>query len=250
MSIPMPAPDPSPAADSWRPARDLLFDPVLAWTEFGLDDWALSRVNWDPVYVSSFREQQLATRPVPATFDAAHLKAIHAYLFQDSPLASGVFRTSNNGKPQPIFLDHQTLDQSASRVFDRLARDEFLTGLDQKTFTERASVLLADLHKMRPFDDGNDRSIHVFVDQVAENAGWTIRWADIDTRALHAGLLQAHVTGDLATVTSILTTVTSVPPVVNRSDFPLPLTGALTPTITPTAAVAAAPVVPAVHLTR
>ncbi|QAY64999.1 cell filamentation protein Fic (plasmid) [Xylanimonas allomyrinae] len=107
---------------------------------------------------------------VPRTFDAAHLRAIHRYVFQDVYAWAGEYRTVSIAKGTPRgFADVKTGE------VDRYLRDvtAMVTStqwgrLDHEQFAQRAATVFAYINQAHPFREGNGRSSKVFMEHVAE----------------------------------------------------------------------------------
>jgi hypothetical protein len=82
------------------------------------DWWELHQYERD---ASARRLAELAVRPIPATFDTAHLKAIHHHLFQDVYGWAGQFRTGNITKLGSLFIAHDALQTRCTELFRMLA---------------------------------------------------------------------------------------------------------------------------------
>ena len=237
--------NPTPAPVRLPPR--MTFEPMATWETYGPDD-TIERNDQELRFRHPRETDPVIVRPYQPLFDTEHLKSIHRHLYQGSDPHAGEFRTSNH-LPTGRCIDHTDLDHAASRVFDRVGYDRFFVGLDRAEFAETAGVVMVDMARLRPFDDGNDRTQRLFLDQIADHCGWRIDWPAIDKPALHDAILKAHLTEDLGPICSLFNNATK--PSVARGDYPVPLAGALTPTVTaiPTAAPAAA-VMPVARLTR
>lgn len=182
----------------------------------------------DPTTLAAFEfeatRQRLAElvndRPIPPTFDTAHLKTIHRYVFQDIYLWAGEFRTVNITKCSSLFFGWDTLEERSRELFGLLADAGWYRGLDRDEFAGKATLLLTDLNLVHPFREGNGRTQRVFIGQVAEHAGWTIDWAALDKTALANCSERAHLTGDRTELAGLVRTVISpiTTPPVPRSD--------------------------------
>ena len=78
------------------------------------------------------RIQQLALAPVAGRFDLAHLKKIHAYIFQDVYAWAGEPRTISISKGASMFCLPQHLEFAAEDIFGKLARENHLKGLSRE----------------------------------------------------------------------------------------------------------------------
>jgi cell filamentation protein len=118
-------------------------------------------------------------------FDAAYLKAIHAYLFQDVFEWAGrtrderVLLSDGSTATEPLlakldgqpFLAGPAIPRVLAGIFEALARANYLRGLSREVFAERAADLLSDLNSVHPFREGNGRTQRSFLTAVAVEAG-------------------------------------------------------------------------------
>jgi len=105
--------------------------------------------------------------PVIGAFDASHLQDIHAHIFQNMLPHAGQLRA-----PRP-----SALSTSLDRLFDRLATENRLKGLELDAWSRRATDYLREIERINPFDKGSEiTSIELFRELATEN-GLTLRWA-------------------------------------------------------------------------
>jgi cell filamentation protein len=104
--------------------------------------------------------------PVIGAFDANHLQQIHARVFQGELPGAGQLR-----QPRP-----SSLSSSLDSLFDNLARENRLKGLELDYWSKRAAEYLRGIERINPFDEGSDiASIEFFRELAAEN-GLTLHW--------------------------------------------------------------------------
>lgn len=121
----------------------------------------------------------LADRPIPGTYDLAHLRAFHRFIFQDVYDWAGELRTVNIAKGGTLFAVADAIVPYANDLFARLAAENLLVGLNHSAFVARAAHYLAEINALHPFREGNGRTKRAFLHQLAENAGWNIDWDTI-----------------------------------------------------------------------
>jgi cell filamentation protein len=132
---------------SWDPYLDLQSG-VLR-NRLGITDAAeLARAEAE---LTSYRLIELRADPLPGGYDLPHLQAFHRHIFP-----------------------------TAGEVFARLARDHHLRGRDHAGFVDGLTALLAEVNALHPFREGNGRTQRAFLAQLARDAGYRIRWADMD----------------------------------------------------------------------
>ncbi len=129
---------------------------------------------------STERILELAENPIKGRFDLGHLKAIHKYVFQDVYEWAGQIRTVQISKEDSLFALPRHIESYGKQVFDALARDKHLKGLDTQRFTELLAHYHAEINAVHPFREGNGRSTRVFVDQLAREAGYELDYSKVD----------------------------------------------------------------------
>jgi cell filamentation protein len=113
-------------------------------------------------------------------YDLPALKAVHRQLFADVYDWAGELRTVDLAKGASTFARARHLRPAAEQVFRRLARDGQLRDLDRPRFARAAGRLLADLNALHPFREGNGRAQRAFMQLLARDAGYQLRWGDVD----------------------------------------------------------------------
>lgn len=112
------------------------------------------------------RLSELQSRPVPGAYDSSHLQQIHARIFQDLFPWAGQFREQQS----------PPLASSLDMLFDRLARENRLKGLDGDAWSKRSTEYFSQLSAIEPFIDGNELASLEFFRQLASENGMTLRY--------------------------------------------------------------------------
>lgn len=121
------------------------------------------------------RQRLLVMHPelVTGTFDAAHVRALHRYLFQDVYEWAGEYRTHNISKGMAArdFADVNSgeIDLYLADVHQRASSTKW-ANLDHAEFADVAAVVFALLNQAHPFREGNGRMSKVFMSQLAERS--------------------------------------------------------------------------------
>ena len=134
------------------------------------------------------RIKELVEKPIQGKFDAAHLKSVHAYLFQDLPEhRPGIIRRDSDGWHKtrelegqgPSHVVHYLHRRVAARIaailraFGGPAR---LRGLPLGDAAARLARLYGDLDHAHGFYEGNSRTLREFTRELALAAGYTVDW--------------------------------------------------------------------------
>lgn len=117
---------------------------------------------------------------LPRTYDAAHVRAIHGYLFQDVYEWAGQYRSVNMSKNFSSFADIHTgeIDRYLVDV-RRLVEGTSWARLDRDGFARASAEVFAYLNWAHPFREGNGRTSKVFMEHVAEQSRFTLDFGQV-----------------------------------------------------------------------
>lgn len=153
-----------------------------------------------PDEVASFaRLGELELNPLPGKFDAAHLRAIHGHIFQDSPEhRPGQYREGSETWIKQRALEAEgrryhvhygpssEIPGRVSAVLEAAGGVDGFKGLGKQEFSEKMAALYADLDRTHPFMEGNSRTLREFTRELAQAAGYKLDWsptaADAESR--------------------------------------------------------------------
>ncbi len=141
------------------------------------DEGALKQFEYEQ---SATRLAELREKPIAGSFDLAHLRAIHAHVFQDCYDWAGQLRVINISKGGTSFARAQFIEGQAERLSTSLAKDRHLQGLQKPQFVEHLAHYYAEWNAVHPFRDGNGRSTREFIGQLAREAGYELDQTRID----------------------------------------------------------------------
>lgn len=121
----------------------------------------------------------LQQAPVRATYDLAHLCAIHGRIFGDIYDWGGEVRTVAIAKGSMFFLP-QFIEQAMAQISGQLRDEGFLRDLGRDAFIDRLAYYLGEVNAVHPFREGNGRAQRAFLEQLAAGAGYMLDWQEID----------------------------------------------------------------------
>jgi fido (protein-threonine AMPylation protein) len=111
------------------------------------------------------RLSQLESNPVVGAYDATHFQHIHERIFE------GVFPWAGKLR-EPQSSD---LTSSLDVLFDKLARENRLKGLDGDAWLKRSTEYFSELSAIEPFIGGNELASLEFFRQLASENNMTLR---------------------------------------------------------------------------
>ena len=137
-------------------------------------------------YHTRSRLLELRTAPMPGQFDYDHMKAIHAYVFQDVYEWAGQERTAPAGpmlkEGHAYYPAGPALTAAAEAEYRKIAEADYLRGLERGAFVTEAAERWGELNVVHSFREGNTRAQFVFFSQLCEQAGYRL-----DTEAFRPG---------------------------------------------------------------
>ena len=139
----------------------------------------------------SVRYAEWLNAPKADTFDFAHYKAIHHFLFSDLYDWAGQVRTVNISKKGTIFTPAENIERQAELIFKRLQDCNYFKGLLHDEFVKEIVDFYCVTNALHPFREGNGRTQRVFLTQLIRNAGYGINFADMDTDLLMIATIQS-----------------------------------------------------------
>lgn len=130
--------------------------------------------------ITSLRAIQISSSYPEGDFGKAHLKTIHKRLFGDIYKWAGDFRVVNISKGNQLFCLPQFIDEQLDDLLDRLKRENLLAGCaSARELAERLAFYLGEINSIHPFREGNGRTQRLFIEQLADRAGYQLDFAKI-----------------------------------------------------------------------
>lgn len=141
------------------------------------------------------RLKELHERPVDGHFDVEHLKAVHAYLFQDLPEhRPGVIRTDTGGWSKTRVLEgeheyydvhyaHENIEARLAGILSGFGGPATLRGLSADEAAAKLAALYGDLDHVHGFYEGNSRTLREFLRELAGAGGFSLQWAQTNAGA-------------------------------------------------------------------
>ncbi|MCD2444363.1 Fic family protein [Agromyces sp. SYSU K20354] len=131
------------------------------------------------------RETQLRAGiyEVPRTFDADHLRAIHGHLFKDLYAWAGEFRQVNMRSPYNELAFVSPRNEGIERYLEEMTQtiaSHSWVAMDRDQFAFAAAKTFTIANWCHPFREGNGRSTRIFMDHLAERAGFGLDRTQVD----------------------------------------------------------------------
>lgn len=135
--------------------------------------------------ITALRILELKQAPPEGRLDFAYYKQLHAYIFQDIYPWAGKTRTVDIAKGTP-FCHFQHIEEQAIALFTRLEGEIYLTNA-KAPVAERLAFYLSELNAIHPFREGNGRTQRMFIEILADRAGYEVDFSDVSAdEMIHA----------------------------------------------------------------
>ena len=144
----------------------------------------------ESVIVTARAEEWLAF-PKSASFDFAHYKRIHSFLFGDLYEWAGEIRTTDISKKGTQFCPCSDISHKADAAFKYINENKLYTGLEKSDLVDGIVDFYCVSNYLHPFREGNGRTQRIFISQLIRNAGYDIYFNDIDPDALMIATIQS-----------------------------------------------------------
>lgn len=152
------------------------------------DEEALSRIE---AMVVPAKAAMWEADPQMATFDFAHYRAIHRWLFSDLYEWAGQVRTIDLSKKGTIFCPAKDIDGVAHAVFRRLQEQSYFIGLQKPAFVKQLTDFYQRTNELHPFREGNGRTQRLFLSQLCRHAGYKMDFSRVGTDLFMIATIQA-----------------------------------------------------------
>jgi cell filamentation protein len=163
------------------------------------DIWDAGALHVAEREIVSAKLAYIKDNPIKGKFDLKHLLKVHKYLFCDIYDWAGELRTVNIAKGNQ-FCNYLHLETYANGVFTKLKAEKLLAGVAPDAIPERLTYYLSEINVLHPFRDGNGRVQRVFIEYLAQAAGWYVSFADVsDYEMIEASALAFATEYDMMT---------------------------------------------------
>jgi cell filamentation protein len=117
--------------------------------------------------------------------DFNHLKGIHKAIFGDIYSWAGVIRTINITKSDVFTLANVIETYAENMIFSKLRNANYLIKYDFNKIVPQLSYYFSELNVLHPFREGNGRTQRVFIEYLAQIAGFSIDFSLVSSDEMY-----------------------------------------------------------------
>ena len=142
---------------------------------------------------TAIRIQELDLAPIAGDFGLEHWRAVHRHIFQNVYDSAGKARTLNLSQVDLVetwwesrFAPHDRIAELTPQMAGEIKAWTWVKGLSQAGFTTGITKVYVMANHTHPFSIGNGRNTQALLSQLAREAGYELRFANIDKRSWDA----------------------------------------------------------------
>lgn len=137
--------------------------------------------------ITFVRISRLKQQPIQGYYDFQHLSQIHEKIFTGLYEHAGKARDYDFHKYSPIRerSDFAPFSQAVAMIDDvaqQLATQSYLKQLGSVEFVSALTPIYAAVNHAHPFEEGNGRAVQTMIAQLAQDAGYDLRFDLLDRR--------------------------------------------------------------------
>lgn len=133
--------------------------------------------------ITAVKILDLKMNPLKGDLNFEHLLNIHKYIFNDIYEWAGKTRSVNISKGNQ-FCNYAFIENMADEIFLKLHNDNYLIGLANEEMITKLSYYLGELNAMHPFREGNGRTQRIFIEYLANAAGYYVDFSEVTSKEM------------------------------------------------------------------
>lgn len=133
--------------------------------------------------ITSLRIANAKVNIIKGNFDLFHLRKIHKYIFGDIYEWAGEIRWVNISKGN-MFCNYEYIESNADSLFSKLKKENYLKDASKNEVPFRLSHYLSEINVIHPFREGNGRAQRLFIEYLAQNAGYSVDFSEITNKQM------------------------------------------------------------------
>jgi len=157
----------------------------------------LSELDERERMITTQKTRELKDNPIQGNLDYEYLKKIHKYLFKDVYVWAGMDRydigiRGDFRKGDTHFTPGNKLPEVSKILFEALQKENHFKDLKKDDFVKSVASFMNGLNMLHPFREGNGRTQRIFIEQLADNAGYHLDLSKVSKNIMIQASIQAE----------------------------------------------------------
>lgn len=133
--------------------------------------------------ITALRIANAKLNRIDGSYDLDHLRRIHRYIFGDIYDWAGELRWVDISKGN-VFCKYEYIEQNADKLFAQLKLECYLKKAPTSDVPQRLAYYLGEINILHPFRAGNGRTQRLFIEYLAEDAEYSVDFAEVTDREM------------------------------------------------------------------
>lgn len=108
---------------------------------------------------------------------------MHKQIFGDIYEWAGKVRNVNTAKGN-MFCDCRFVEDMAEELFSELEKENYLQSCYTEEMADRLAYYLSEINALHPFREGNGRTQRLFIEILAERAGYEVDFSEVSAEEM------------------------------------------------------------------
>lgn len=112
-----------------------------------------------------------------------YFQKLHKQIFGDIYEWAGKVRNVNIAKGN-MFCDCRFVEDMVEELFSELEKENYLQSCDTEKMADRLAYYLSEINALHPFREGNGRTQRLFIEILAERAGYEVDFSEVSAEEM------------------------------------------------------------------
>ena len=133
--------------------------------------------------ITALRILELKQNPPKGKLTFKYFQKLHKQIFGDIYEWAGKVRNVNIAKGN-MFCDCRFIEDMMEELFSELEKENYLQPCDTEEMADRLAYYLSEINALHPFREGNGRTKRLFIEILAERAGYEVDFSEVSAEEM------------------------------------------------------------------
>lgn len=133
--------------------------------------------------ITALRILEFKQNPPKGKLTFKYFQKLHKQIFGDIYEWAGKVRNVNIAKGN-MFCDCRFIEDMMEELFSELEKENYLQPCDTEEMADRLAYYLSEINALHPFREGNGRTQRLFIEILAERAGYEVDFSEVSAEEM------------------------------------------------------------------